>query len=321
LVRFQILFAAALLAAAPQVGHCQEQATHVVPLATGSPAGVYFPVGVALCRLVNEHRREHGIRCAAEPSKGSVDNIDRLGNGDVDLAIVQSDIQADAYEGRSGRPFDSLRAVMSLYPEPLTIVTRADADIPDLARLQGKRISVGPAGSGQRALWDVVMTAEGWTQDDFAATLELPATDQARALCDNQIDSFVTAIGHPALTVQEATLSCDARLVPLSDDVIDRITEGKPYYFRTTIPANLYRGNSGQIASFGVGATVVTRADVADDVVYSFVHAALENLERLRGLNPVLSSLDAAYMASEGLTAPLHPGARRAFIESGALTN
>ena len=103
-------------------------------MGTASVTGVYFPVGVALCRLVNQHRRETGLRCAARPADGSVANIAGLRDGSLDLAIVQSDVQA---AGRSPAPAPSppparsptLRAVMALYPEPLTLVARADAGI------------------------------------------------------------------------------------------------------------------------------------------------------------------------------------------------
>ena len=71
-------------------------------MGTGNVAGVYFPVGVALCRLVNQHRRETGLRCAARPSEGSVGNLTALRDGSYDLAIVQSDTQAAALAG-SGR--------------------------------------------------------------------------------------------------------------------------------------------------------------------------------------------------------------------------
>ncbi|MCB1352131.1 MAG: TAXI family TRAP transporter solute-binding subunit [Rhodobacteraceae bacterium] len=317
--RLQGLVAVAALLLSPIAADAQE--ARLIRMATGSPAGVYFPVGIALCRLVNETRAEHGIRCSAEQSAGSVANIAALRSGDVELAIVQSDTQAAAWTGAGEEgPFDTLRSVVSLYPEPLTIVARADAGITGIDGLPGKRLSVGPAGSGQRALWEAVAAAEGWTAESFAEVAELAATDQARALCENRIDAFVTAIGHPALTVQEATLSCDARLVPATGTVADRLVAETPSFFEAEIPGGLYRGNPDAVASFGPGATLVTRADVPDEVISVLVTAIFSKLDRLRGLDPVLADLEPEAMTKDGLTAPLHPAAAAYFSTQG-LTN
>ena len=119
-------------------------------MGTGSINALYYPVGVSLCRLVNQDRRTSGIRCAARPSEGSVGNVAELRANRLDLALVQSDTQADAWAGRgafaAAGPFASLRAVMSLYPEPLTLVARADAGIAGLSDLPGKRVAIGPPG-------------------------------------------------------------------------------------------------------------------------------------------------------------------------------
>src|SRR5690554_4666570 len=168
MIRMLALAALALTsAAAPDRLAAQE--AQLVRMGTASLAGTYFPVGVALCRLVNEDRREHGIRCAAQPSEGSVANIRALRAGEIDLAIVQSDIQAAALAGSGpfaeDGPFPELRAVLSLYPEALTFVARADAGIAGINDLPGHRVSYGPEGSGQRATLDALAAAQGWTPE------------------------------------------------------------------------------------------------------------------------------------------------------------
>ncbi len=299
------------------------QEPQLVRMGTASLAGTYFPVGVALCRLVNEDRRQHGIRCAAQPSAGSVANIRALRAGEIDLALVQSDTQAAALDGSGpfaeDGPFPELRAVLTLYPEALTVVARADAGIAGLADLPAHRLSLGPAGSGQRVVWDALAAAQGWTQDSFAATLELPATDQASALCAGEIDAFAIAIGQPAPTVQEAANGCDVRIVPVNGPAVDELVASAPYYEAAEIPGGIYRGNRAPVPSFGVMATLVTRADVPDDVISTLVGDALGKLAALRALDPVLAGLQADRMAADGRSAPLHPGAAARFQAAGLL--
>jgi TRAP transporter TAXI family solute receptor len=308
-------------AAAPDRPAAQE--AQLVRMGTASLAGAYFPVGVALCRLVNEDRREHGIRCAAQPSGGSVANIRALRAGEIGLALVQSDVQDAALNGTGpfagDGSFTDLRAVFSLYPEPLTVVARAEAGITALADLAGTRISPGPPGSGQRELWDVVAAAMGWTAESFEAVLNLTPTDQADALCEGEIDAFVIAIGHPAPTVREATAGCDANLVPVTGPAIAALVAANPFFAEAEIPGGLYRGNPAPVPTLGVLATLVTRAEVSDAVIATQVNAAFGKLDTLRDLDPVLANLAPEAMATAGLTAPLHPAAESYFRSQGLI--
>jgi TRAP transporter TAXI family solute receptor len=321
MIAARLLALALCLALAPRPVPAQEPP--LVMVGTGAITGVYYPVGVALCRLFNQHRRDHGMRCSARPAEGSVGNIEDLRAGTIDLAIVQSDTQADALEGAAGfaaaGPFEGLRAVMSLHPEPLTVVARADAGIAGVADLAGKRVAVGSPGSGTRAIADVLMAGLGWTTADFAAAPELETGRQGQALCAGEIDAYLFAVGHPALAIQETAADCDVVLVPAAGPAVDALLAANPHFFEATIPAGLYRGTDREVATFGVGATLVTRAEVPEDTVYRLVSSVFDDFETLRGLNPALVSLEARDMASEGLTAPLHPGAARYYREQGWL--
>jgi TRAP transporter TAXI family solute receptor len=296
-----------------------EAAPELVGLGTGSVTGVYFPVGVALCRLANQHRRETGLRCAARPSAGSVANIEGLRDGRFDLAMVQSDVQAAALDGTGpfaeAGPLEGLTAVMALYPEPLTLVARAEAGIARVEDLAGKRVWIGAAGSGTRPLAEALMAALGWGPSSFEPTAEIAPERLGQALCSGEIDAFLYVVGHPALVVQEATTACDARLVPIEGGAVDELVRANPAYVAATIPGGLYRGNPGPVESFGVTATIVARPGIADVTVGTIV----EDLEMLRGLDPALAGLEPAEMVSQGLTAPLQPGAAAVYREQGWL--
>jgi TRAP transporter TAXI family solute receptor len=297
------------------------QEPELVRMGTGNVTGVYFPVGVALCRIVNQHRRDSGVRCAARPSEGSVANIAGLRAGELELGIVQSDIQAEARAGNGpfadAGPFAGLDAVMSLYPEPLTVVARADGGIAGLGDLAGKRVALGPAGSGTRAIADALLAELGWTAATFAATPELAPDRMPEALCGGRIDAFVYAVGHPALAIQEATTACDAVLVDVSGPAVDALVERHPYYTLATIPAGLYRGTPREVTTFGVRATLVARADLGEDLVHEMVAQIFADFDMLRGLDPALAGLEPQETATAALSAPLHPGAALYFRERG----
>ncbi|MFT3974288.1 MAG: TAXI family TRAP transporter solute-binding subunit [Amaricoccus sp.] len=288
-------------------------------MGTGSIAGVYFPVGVALCRLANQHRAETGLRCAATQTAGSVANVAGLADGSLSFAIVQSDALAQAVAGSgafaAAGPDTGLRAVMGLYPEALTLVARADAGVARVEDLAGKRVALGAEGSGTRSLADALMGALGWTAASFGATPDIAPERLGQALCDKQIDAFFVAIGHPARVVQEATTSCDARLVPVEGAAVDAMVKREPIYVAATIPGGLYRGTAGPVDTFGVSATLVTTASVPDATVAVLVRSVVDDLDMLRGLEPVLAGLDRREMLAAAAVAPLHPTAAAIYHE------
>ena len=304
-------------------GGASAQEQNFVAIGTGGVTGVYYPAGGAICRLVNRGRSEHGIRCGVESTGGSVYNINAVRSGELEFGVAQSDWQFHAMEGTSQfeeqGPFEDLRAVFSLHPEPFTVVARADAGIETFADLQGKRVNVGNPGSGQRGTMEVVMDAMGWTMDDFQLASELQAAEQSQALCDNNIDAMVYTVGHPSGSIQEATTACDSVLVEVWNDEIAQLVEERPYYRQATIPGGMYRGNDEDTTTFGVGATFVTSAEVPDDVVYEVTKAVFENLDQFKGLHPAFANLTAEEMVADGLSAPLHPGAERYYREAGLL--
>ncbi len=291
--------------------------TTVLPMATGAVSGAYFPVGVSLCRVVNADRADHGLRCAAVPSQGSVENIGLLRAGDADLAIVQSDVQDAALNGTGSfaeaGAFEGLRAVMALYAEPLALVAAADAGIASLEDLPGKRVSLGEDGSGQRPLIADLMQEMGWRETALDAVTDLSPSAAATALCEGRIDAFFYAVGHPALAVGEAVSACGATLVPVQGPAVDAVTVGSPFYFAAEIPAGAYVGVDAPVPTFGVGATLVTRADVPEDQIRTVTAGILGALPDLAGFNPLLNGLDPAAMRLQALSAPLHPGAAAAF--------
>ncbi|UWQ90314.1 TAXI family TRAP transporter solute-binding subunit [Rhodobacteraceae bacterium M382] len=312
------LAGAALIASMTFSGAATAQ--EFISIGTGGVTGVYYPTGGAICRLVNKSRKEHGIRCAVESTGGSVYNINTIKAGELEFGVAQSDWQYHAYHGTSkfkDNPFPDVRAVFSVHPEPFTLIVRSDSGIAGFGDLKGKRVNVGNPGSGQRATMEVVMDAFGIGMGDLALATEYKGSEMAKQLCDGNIDAMIYTIGHPAAAIKEATTTCDATLVSVSGPEIDKLVADNPFYRTAVIPGGMYKGTDGDTTTFGVGATFVTSATVSDDVVYVVAKSVMENIEDFRKLHPAFANLKAEEMVSDGLSAPLHPGAEKAYMELG----
>ena len=304
-------------------GTASAQQQQFISVGTGGVTGVYYPVGGAICRLMNQTRREHGIRCSVESTGGSVFNVNAIKGGDLEFGVVQSDVQYNAYNGEANfadtGKHEDLRAVFSLHPEPLTVVARKDASVAVFDDLKGKRVNIGNPGSGQRALMDLLIAAKGWTNADFALAAELAPAEQSSQLCDNNIDAFAYTVGHPAGAIEEATTTCDSVIVPVEGEAVDKLVADHPYYFKATIPGGMYRGTDSDVNTFGVGATFVTSAKVSDEAVYTVVKAIFDNFDDFKKLHPALANLQPESMVNQGNSAPLHPGAEKYYKEKGWL--
>jgi len=317
------LFKTAIIAGAFALSGQAAVAEEFVSIGTGGVTGVYYPTGGAICRLVNKNRKEHGIRCSVESTGGSIYNINTIRAGELEFGVAQSDWQYHANHGTSkfkdAGPFKDLRAVFSVHAEPVTILARADSGIKNITDIPGKRFNIGNPGSGTLGTWEVIEDAMGWERSDLALAAQMKSSETPGALCDNKIDGYFWLVGHPSAVTQETVASCDAKLIPAVAPEIDKLVADNPYYRKAIIPGGMYPGNPDDIQTFGVGATFVTSAKVSDEAVYQVAKAVLGNLDDFRKLHPAFANLKAEEMISDSLSAPLHPGAIRAYKELGLM--
>ncbi len=311
---FRVIAAAIVLSLS--AGHPMAQDMRLFTLGSGDVTGGYYAAANAICNVIN--RADRGkLRCSPEPTAGSIYNLGALRDGQIDFAMVQSDWQGQAFTGTGPYaeigPMTELRSVMSLYPETLTVLARADAGISRVIDLIGKRVDIGHPASGRRATIDRLMSDLDLQQKDFALVAELPAGNALDALCEGTIDATMLIVGHPNAGVARTLADCDTVLIPVAGPKIDAVVAANPDFELAVIPAGTYPGMTTRIPSFAVIATVVTLEDEDPDLVSAFVSRTLEALPVLAQRAPVLAGLDASEMQSRGLTAPLHPAAAAAF--------
>ena len=319
-MKLTILASSCLVGAALFAGSAQAQ-QQFISIGTGGVTGVYYPTGGAICRLVNKGRKDHGIRCSAESTGGSVYNLNTVRAGELEFGVAQSDWQYHAYNGTSqfedqGK-FEDLRAVFSVHPEPFTVLARSGSGIESFEDLKGKRVNVGNPGSGLRATAEVVMEAYGMTMDDFSVASELKGAEMAQALCDDKIDAMIYTVGHPAAAITEVTNTCDVDFVDMTGPVIDKLIADNSFYRKAVIPAGMYKGQDEDNVTFGVGATFVSSAEVPEETAYVVVQAVFDNFEDFKKLHPAFANLKEEEMIKDGLSAPLHDGAVKYYKERG----
>lgn len=292
-----------------------------VTLATGSPGGIYHPVGNAICRMFNLDIEYQARPCVGVSSDGSVANIRRIESGESTFGLSQTDVAYAAFHGEgpfaAAGPDPKLRMLISLYPEAFTVVARADTAIRDFQDLRGRRLGIGKSGAGYTFTRDVILGFYGWTLSDTELVLALGPAEQNQALCSDRVDAIFFQAGHPNGLTQEATTGCQARLVRVAGPPIDRLLATHSYYIASVIPGGMYAGNPEDVPTIGTQAVLVTSSDQPDELAYAVVRAVFENFADFRRLHPALSTLDIGDLVPSEAVMPIHPGALNYYRQAG----
>ncbi|MCH8506623.1 MAG: TAXI family TRAP transporter solute-binding subunit, partial [Ectothiorhodospiraceae bacterium] len=180
-----------------QSGFAQER----LSIATGGTGGVYYPIGGGLAELINRHI--DGYSAVAEVTGASVENMGLIFRGDSDLALVLADTAYQAYNGTGafeGRQIENTRALASVYPNAVQLVTLAGSGVESVQDLKGKRVSVGAPGSGTELNARALLEANGLSYDDIRVQ-RLNFNETADALRDGDIDAGFWSVGPPTSSI------------------------------------------------------------------------------------------------------------------------
>ncbi len=300
----------------------QAEATFTI-IGTGGLTGVYFPTGGAIAQTINQKSHVYGIRCAVEPTRGSVFNVNAVMAGDLEFGIVQSDRQYQAWKGlaewKGKGPQKALRAVFSVHPESVTLVGAQDAGIRSIQDLRGKRVNIGNPGSGQRQNAIDALKAAGLDYEKDIIAEGVNTAEAPKHLQEGRIDAFFYTVGHPSSAIKEAAAGKrKIFIVPLP--AVKGLLAKHPYYAPATIPIRFYPGAANQrdVPTFGVKATLVTSAHVPAAVVYAMTKEVFDHLEAFKGLHPAYQELTRKGML-QALSAPIHDGALQYYKEAGLM--
>ena len=295
--------------------------TRFVSIGTGGVTGVYYPTGGVIAKMLNDKSDQYNLKVTVQATGGSVFNINAVMSGDLDFGIAQSDRQYQAYNGMSewkDNPLPKLRSVFSLHSETVTLIASDPSGIMTASDMKGKRIAIGNPGSGHRGNALDALSAYALTLDDIMAE-DLKPSECAGMLQDGRIDAYFYTVGHPNGSIKEAAAGkTKVHFVPLSE--VDTLLSKYPYYTRATIDISHYPGvtNTENIRTFGVKATLVTSEDVPEDIVYTLTSEVFNNIENFKSQHAAFTMLTKEQML-EGMTAPLHAGAKKYFTEAGLL--
>jgi uncharacterized protein len=299
--RRAFILATAVLAA----GCIRSEPRGRVRLAAGDPGGLYLAFAELLAKRLQTRYPDIGVDVVA--TDGSVDNLARLRSADVDMGLSLADV---AERDRATGPVGTApQAVARVYENYLQVVVRDSAGVHQLADLQGRRVSIGPGGSGAAATSEVLFEAAGLR--GRVDTLNYHLKDGLARLADGSVAALVWSGGVPTPAVADLHATLPLRMLDLGQLAAPMADlSGYPYVVRR-VPTGGYVPPG--LRSIGVPDLLLCRQDIAADVVAAVVEVLATDAPQLmppdvRGLQ----YLDPPSMIQTGLI-PLHPGAVRAY--------
>ena len=288
-------------------------------IATGGIGGVYYPLGIAIARVFTE--TVPGVRATAQPTAGSITNMDLIHRADAELALVQNDI---AYHGFSGsemfkdRKIFNVRGLAVLYPESIQIVALKRAGIRSVWDLKGKRVGVGVSGSGTEANARQILEVYGLSYADLGRAEFLSFAQVTLKLKEGTVDAgFITA-GFPTDAIRHLAVAREIILLSLDKREVEILRKRYPFFTRDIIPAWTYRGQEKPVQTVAVQALLVARADLEGSFIYALLNTLFANHDFLAAVHPK-GKLIRLERAIRGMSIPLHPGAERFYRDTGLL--
>ncbi|MBI2308913.1 MAG: TAXI family TRAP transporter solute-binding subunit [Rhodocyclales bacterium] len=196
-------------------------------IGTGTESGAYHAFAQRYAAIL----AKSGVTLELKTSAGSVENLERLKRGEVDVAFMQGGIVSPPTDGEESSD-SGLRSLGSMYYEPVWVFYRGDKPLGRLHDLAGKRIAVGAEGSGVRGLATQLLEANEIPLD--GKLKPLAGLDAAEALQQGWVDAAFIIAAPEAPVVQVLLRSPGVHVMSFAQ--ADAYTRRFPFLTRVTLP-------------------------------------------------------------------------------------
>jgi TRAP transporter TAXI family solute receptor len=305
--------AAALFAANAAVAQDREGWPSSLTIGTASQGGTYFIYGNGLASFISESL---GINASGEVTGGPVQNVTLVQTGDHEIGLVTMGPAYEAWNGESelapGVEHRDVRALFPMYQTPFQVIALRASGIETVSDLDGKRVSVGPAGGTPGTYWPRFFETLGVNANvSFAG-----AADAAGQLQDGLIDAFAFAAGIPISAFAQLAVEADVVMFGFSEEELAQVLEAHPEFAAFTIPSGTYQGHDYDQPTVGLWNFAVAHKDMPESLAYEITKLVLENNDRMVQMHATASETVLENWDKNSFL-PYHPGAVRYLEEQG----
>ena len=289
-------------------------------MATGGTGGTYYPLGGGMANVWND--KIEGLNVTVQSTGASVENIRLLSKGEADLAMAMNGPAIRAVKGEGeweGNPVDNIAAVGVIYPEVMQVVALKDSGIKTIADLKGKRVSIGPPGSGTASAALKILEAYGIDPEKDIEKFQDTFADAARKLKDGNLDAAFAVLAVPAANIVDITTAKPITIVDIEGEALNKLLEMAPAFSPYEIPAGTYEGQDEPAKTVSQWAVLYVRKDLPDDLVYNLTKVMYEKTDEIAAAHARGNQITIEN-ATKGIEpVPFHPGAVKYYKEKGLM--
>ena len=283
-------------------------------IATGSKSGVYYPIGEVLDSIIK--RQYPDVTIKVIETDGSVDNLQMLAEGKVDMALVQNDIVYYACNGEamfSGNKLSNISGIANLFPEVIQFIVRKDCNVNSLSELAGKKIAIGGKNSGTRYNVEQILGEAGIL--DKVICINIDAKEAMEKLKTKDIDGFVFTSGLPNPSIVELSKSVEIVLLPVDLELTQRLVNKYSFYYPSLIEKGQYIGQQKELNGLEISAILVSGPTLTNDDQYLLTKHLFNKPNELGQSHPRLSKMTKETLRLQ-IPIPLGEGAHKAYKEA-----
>ncbi|MCH7864842.1 MAG: TAXI family TRAP transporter solute-binding subunit [Proteobacteria bacterium] len=282
-----------------------------------NPGGVmYYMVGTA-GTIISEKLPQYNITQVT--TGGSTENAKRIIKGELDMGIVYGAhvFMSQKPEGpfKNGAKGTMFRGIAKAYKGPTYFVTLPGSGIKSLSDLKGKRVALGPPGSGTVFNCSNIARAVGFLDDVKPSMMTF--ADAGRALGNGQIDALCQSSA-PAAAVKELAETKGAIVIQYTAAELKAVTTQYPFYNVATMPATTYKGVPARKLPFLTVYWVAHErlsAKAVEDILNLVYQPAIR--KRLAAGHKAWKQMSPDIKNFEALGVPMHPGALAYYKSKG----
>lgn len=287
-------------------------------MGTASSTGTFYYVGAAIGNAVSEAGK---LNVLVQATAGSNENVALAQSGDIDLGMANCDALYAAYNGEMGYKDagkQDIQEVAALYNSQLHVFVTEKSGIKDISELKGKKVCVGSQGTSYLFINEAILNAYGITLDDIKP-FYMNYAESAEALANGDIDASFQTGGYPIAGIQQYAATTAFRMLPVSEEVINKVHEQYPFANPAVIPAGIYenQSNESEVATLAYMTCLFCSSKAKDDQVYAFVKLMMETLDKYKDTNGSTQQISPETVATQFI--PFNAGAERYYKEAGLL--
>ncbi|PID65488.1 MAG: immunogenic protein [Gammaproteobacteria bacterium] len=309
----------------------KQATTKILRIGSGAIGGNYFVLGELVGGVISHP--SGSLPCGAGgscgimnlqsqniSSAGSVANLNTLKDKTNQTGFVQSDIAYWAYTGTGlyakEKKQSNLRAIASLYPEAIHIIVNKEANINTIAKLAGKRVSLGAKKSGTLQGARLVLNAYQITEDKIQARY-LNSADSIKALLKGELDAVFFTVGTSSPILNELFKNNDKfTLLSIGNSQRQAIFKQGHYFSPFRIAANTYKGVP-ETKTISVYALWLTTEKMDEGLVYALTKALWGKPAKHLFKSSLIGHHISIENSLKGIGIPLHSGAKKYYDEIG----